>query len=110
MLCVDLFLYYISDVVRTCLVAEKVSKSTFHTVMHAMYKLITMLLCNHGDIRDVQAHLEHIKNTILTEVSVIIQDINHAKVIYYCVCVRVHAYFVRRRHHKGYYFYFKFNC
>lgn len=52
-----------------------------------MYKLITMLLCNHGDIRDVQAHLEHIKNTILTEVSVIIQDINHAKVIYYCVCV-----------------------
>ena len=68
-----------------------------------MYKLITMLLCNHGDIRDVQAHLEHIKNTILTEVSVIIQDINYAKVIYYCVCacVCVHAYFVCRSHCKS---------
>ena len=75
------------------------SKSTFHTVMHAMYKLITMLLCNHGDVRDVQAHLEHIKNTILTEVSVIIQDINHAKVIL-CVCVSMHI--LCRSHRKGY--------
>ena len=78
--------------VKTCLVVEKVSKSTFHTVMHAMYRLITLLLCNHGDVRDIQAHLEHVRNTILTEVSVIIQDINHIKVVRNCVslCICIH--------------------
>lgn len=72
-----------------CFTVERMSRSTFHTVMHAMYKLTSQLLCNHGDITNVQAQLEHVRNTILTEVSIIVQDTNSAKVLVF----GLHSYF-----------------
>ena len=74
--------------IKTCFTAEKLSRSTFHTVMHAMYKLITELLCDHSDVVIVQTHLEHIRSTILTEVSLIIEATDSTKVLYmYCLYV-----------------------
>ena len=49
-------------------------------MMQAMYKLIGQLLCDYSDIPIVQTHLEHVRNTVLTEVNVIIQDSDSAKV------------------------------
>ena len=64
-----------------CFMVGKISSSTFHTVMHAMYKLVDQVLCNHSDITMVRTHLEHVRNTILTEVSVIIQHTDPTKVL-----------------------------
>ena len=50
--------------------------------MHAMYKLVNQVLCNHSNITMVQTYLEHVRNTILTEVSVIIHHTDPAKVLY----------------------------
>ena len=61
-----------------CLTVGRISRSTFHTVMHAMCTLVNQLLCNHGDVINVRAHL---RNTILTEVSVIMNDNDYAKVL-----------------------------
>ena len=71
-----------------CFTAEKLSRSTFHTVIHAMYKLITELLCYHSDVIIVQTHLDHIRNTILTEVSLIIEANDSTKVL---CCLYVHT-------------------
>lgn len=64
-----------------CFTVEKISSSIFHTVMHAMYKLVNQVLCKHSDITIVRTHLEHVSNTILSEVSVIIQCTDPTKVL-----------------------------
>lgn len=58
--------------------------------MHAVYTLISQLLCNHGDSVVVKACLEQVQSSLLSDITSVVEKIDSAKVRFYQPVAHTH--------------------